>query len=233
MTQKSAKLLRIARLKRLVVLAIIIVVPFISFGGRTGDSSFNPSLFVTPALKYSLIGKGLGLAYEPQLYSMATRIHQEMKSNRFELLDVNRSPMASIGFFANPSETTPTIRFLGVTARVNIKLNYFPDTDGGRLSDAMDAFGKDLLVILGDTLATVQDIGVRGAVLILIYSKADLSDPNYYNDAEAVAVFIPKDTLQQFNSYKIRFNQLFDMSEMFVFKGSDQIQTLFSEFMQG
>ena len=221
------------RLKRLLLLVIILVAPFISFGGKPGSSSFNPSLFVTPALKYSLIGKGLSLAYEPQPYSMATRIHQELSSSRFELLDVNRSPMASVGFFANPSETTPTVRFLGVTARVNIKLNYFPDTDGGRLSDAMDAFGKDLLVILGDTLGTVQDIGVRGAVLILIYSKAELSDPNYYNEAEAVAVFIPKDALQQFNAYKIRFNQLFEMSEMFVFKGNEQIETLFNEFMQG
>jgi hypothetical protein len=222
------------RLKIAALAAIVVVAPFISFGGNPGsDSSFNPNLFVTPALKYSVIGKGLGLMFQPQLYSMAMRIHQEMKSNRFELMDINHSPMASIGLFADPSETSPTVRYLGVTARVNIKLNVFPDTDSGRLSSAMDAFGKDLLVILGDTLTNVQDVGIRGVVLVLIYSKLDLSDPNYYNDAEAVAIFIPRDTLKEFNAFRIRFNQLFDMSEMFMFKGNDQIQTLLNEFLQG
>jgi hypothetical protein len=128
---------------------------------------------------------------------------------------------------------TPSIRFLGVTARVNILLTYFPDTDGGRLADAMDAFGKDLLVILGSTLSSMQDLSVRGAVLILIYSKAKLSDPNYYDQAEAVAIFIPRETLQQFNSFRIRFDTLFSQSEIFSFKGRSEIQTMFNEFMKG
>jgi len=221
------------RFKIAVLAAIVVIAPFISFGGRPGSDSFDPGLFVTPALKYSVMGKGLGLMYEPQLLSMTRRVHEEVQSNRFELLDINRSPMASIGFFQNPSDASPTIRFLGLTARVKINLTYFPDTDGGRLSDAMDAFGKDLLTIQAQTLGSVQEVGVRGVVLVLIYGKRELADPEYYTDAEAIAVFIPKEVLEQFNAYKIRFNQLFEMSEMFVFKGNEQIQTLLGEFLRG
>ena len=213
--------------------SLALMVPLVAFAASSGAGSFNPSQYLTPALKYSVIGKGLSLIYEPQLVSMATRVNQEMKSNRFELIDTNRSPMASIGFFSTPSEVSPTVRFLGATARVNITLTYFPDDESGRLGDAMDAFGKDLLKILGDTLASVQDIGVRGAVLILIYSKDDLSNPNYFKDAEAVVIFIPKDTLLQFNGFRMRFDKLFEQSEVFSFKGADQIQNLFTEFLAG
>jgi len=223
--KKSWKVLRIC--------ALLLVLPFIGNSGSPGSVSFNPNLYITPALKYSVLGKGLALMYEPQLVSMATRINQEMKSDRFELIDLNTSPMGSIGLFSSPSSLTPSIRFLGVTARVNILLTYFPDTDGGRLADAMDAFGKDLLVILGSTLSSMQDLSVRGAVLILIYSKAKLSDPNYYDQAEAVAIFIPRETLQQFNSFRIRFDTLFSQSEIFSFKGRSEIQTMFNEFMKG
>jgi len=216
-----------------VIGTIIIMYPLLTLAGQAMDQMFNPTLYITPTLKYSVIGKGLALMYEPQMISMVTRINQEIKSDRFEMIDTSRSPMASIGFFSSPTSLTPTARFLGVTARVNISLTYFPDNDAGRLGDAMDAFGKDLLNILGGTLGAMQDLGVRGAVLILIYSKAQLNDPDYFNQAEAIVMFIPRDALQQFNSFKIRFDKLFEQCEFFSFKGQDQIQILFNEFLSG
>ena len=220
------------RIKIVLIITLVIFFPFIPSAGGPNDN-FNPNLYITPTLKYSIIGKGLALMYEPQLLSMAARINKDMKSNRFELIDVNHSPMGSIGFFSNPASAEPSIRYLGVTARVKINLTYFPDTDAGRLSDAMDAFGKDLLGILGDTLGGMQEIGVRGVVVILIYSKVSLNDPNYYKDAEAVVLFIPKESLKEFNSLRLRFSQLYDQSEMFMYKGDDQIQYMFDDFMKG
>jgi len=220
------------RARTVITVALVIFFPYIPSAGGPNDN-FNPNLYITPTLKYSIVGKGLALMYEPQLLSMAARINKDMKSNRFELIDVNRSPMGSIGFFASPSSSNPTARYLGVTARVNIKLTYFSDSDAGRLSDAMDAFGKDLLGILGQTLSGMQEIGVNGVVLIIIYGKLDLKDPNYWTDAEAMAIFIPKGPLQEFNGLRLRFSQLYDQSEMFMFKGDDQIQNMFKDFMKG
>ena len=145
-----------------VIGTILIMYPLLTLAGQALNQAFNPSLFLTPTLNYSVVGKGLALMYSPQMVSMATRINQEIKSDRFEMIDTSHSPMASIGFFSSPTSLTPTARFLGVTAAVNVSLTYFPDTDSGRLGDAMDAFGKDLLTILGGTLGTVQDIGIRG-----------------------------------------------------------------------
>jgi hypothetical protein len=218
------------RVRIVITISLVVFFPYIPSAGGPNDN-FNPNLYITPTLKYSIIGKGLALMYEPQLLSMAARINKDMRSPRFELIDVNRSPMGSIGFFASPSSATPTARYLGVTARVNIKLTYFSDTDAGRLSDAMDAFGKDLLGILGQTMGGMQ--GVNGVVLILVYSKLDLKDPNYWTDADAMAIFIPAGPLQEFNGLRLRFSQLYDQSEMFMFKGDDQINNLFKDFMKG
>jgi len=193
----------------------------------------NLKIYLTPALRYSILGKGFAMMYEPQLVSMAMAIEEELSNPRFELLDTTTSPMASIGFFQNPASVSPNVRFLGVIARVNIKLTYFPDTEAGRLSSAMDAFGKDLLRILGDTVSNIQDPSIRGAVLILIYSKAELNAPDYYQQAEAIVMFIPREVLNEFNAFRIRFNQLFAQSEIFSFKGENQIQVLLNEFLRG
>jgi len=218
------------RVRTVLTVALVIFFPYIPSAGGPNDN-FNPNLYITPTLKYSIVGKGLALMYEPQLLSMAARINKEMRSNRFELIDVNRSPMGSIGFFASPSNSSPTARYLGVTARVNIKLTYFSDSDAGRLSDAMDAFGKDLLGILGQTVSGMQ--GVNGVVLILVYGKLDLKDPDYWTDAEAMAIYIPIAPLKEFNGLRLRFSELYDQSEMFMFKGDDQIQNMFRDFMKG
>jgi hypothetical protein len=217
------------RTRLVLIITLAILFPYIPSAG--GPDNFNPNLYVTPTLKYSIVGKGLALMYEPQLQSMAARINKDMKNPRFELIDVNRSTMGSIGFFASPSSATPTARYLGVTARVKINLTYFPDTEAGRLSDAMDAFGKDLLGILGQTLSGMQ--GVNGVVVIIIYGKLDLKDPMYWSDAEAMAIFIPTAPLQEFNGLRLRFSQLYDQSEMFMFRGEDQIQNLLKNFIKG
>ena len=218
---------------------ILLVIFFLIFSGsapskaRKKKKTPNLKIYLTPALKYSMLGKSLAVMYEPQLVSMALRIEEELKSPRFELLDTTTSPMASIGFFQNPASVSPTVRFLGIIARVNIKLTCFPDTEAGRLSSAMDVFGKDLLRILGDTLTNIQDLSIRGAVLILIYSKAELTDPSYYQQAEAIVMFIPREVLSEFNAFRMRFNQLFAQSEIFSFKGEHQIQVLLNEFLRG
>ncbi len=221
------------RLKLVFLIAFVLIFTSDSLGRKKEKpKKFNPNLYLTPALRYSLVGKGLALRYEPQLVSMAVQINDELACDRFELVNTSLSPMASIGFFASPT-LGASIRFLGVIARVNIKLTYFPDTDAGRLGSALDAFGKDLLRILGNTLSNIPDPSVRGAVLILIYSKAQLSDPNYFQQAEAVVIFISREVLAEFNAFRIRFNQLFNMSEIYSFKGEHQIQIMLNEFLQG
>lgn len=220
------------RNKIILTILLVIFFPYIPSAGGPNDN-FDPALYLTPTLKYSMIGKGMALMYEPQLVSMAARINKEMRSSRFELIDVNHSPMGSIGFFESPSSQSPTQRYLAVTARVKINLKYFPDTDAGRLSDAMDAFGKDLLGITGNTLSGMKEVGVRGVAVIIIYNKIDLSDPDYYKDCESVAIFIPRELLNEFNSFRLKFSQLYDQSEMFMFKGEGQMSTLFDQLMKG
>ena len=198
-----------------------------------GQELFDSGWYLTPQNNYSRMGRSLGICYQRELIDLANRVQQELQSQRFELLNINQSPMAGVGFWINPSIFVPETRFIGICARVNIRLDYFPDNEWGRLSSALDAFGKDLIKILGQELENIPEPSVKGAVLILIYSKAKLKDPNYYNQAEAVAIYIPRDTLKKFNSFVITYNTLFSQSEYYYFRGLYQIQILLNHFLRG
>jgi len=194
---------------------------------------FDPYFYLTPLENYSRIGKSLAIRYEAQLWELANNILSELSSERFKLFDQSESPMAGVGFWLNPDILDPQARFLGVCARVNIKLNYFPDNQWGRFSDAMDAFGKDLLRLQGEVLDKIPEQSVKGAVLVLIYSKAELKDPRYYEQAEAMVLFIPREVLKKFNRFQIRYSQLFEQSTIYYFQGPHQIQVLLNDFIRG
>jgi len=193
----------------------------------------DPGAYLVPLDNYSKAGKALAARYQPELISMAVRTNRELKSGRFQLLDANHSPSAGVGFYLDPRTNSDESRYLGMVARVNVKLTYWPDNDWGRLGDALDAFGKDLLKVLGSGLDNVHDRSIEGAMLVLIYSKADLDDPDYYNQAEAMVIFIPRDVLKNFNSYRLTFNQMFFKSDVYYFQSAEQIQVLTDVFLRG
>jgi hypothetical protein len=193
----------------------------------------RPELYLTPLEQYSRIGRALAIRFEPQLAAMPMRIVQEIRSDRFELIDVNRSPMGGAGFWINPGVLVPEYRYLGVAARVNVKLVYFPDNNWGRVGDALDAFGKDMLRIAGDSLGEINDNSVRGVVMVIIYSKLELDDPQYWDQAEAAVFFIPRAPLARFNANRMTFQELFDQSDIYIFRGADEINILFTQFLNG
>jgi len=193
----------------------------------------KPEIYLTPLDQYSRMGKGLALRHEQELVSMAFRVNEEIQSDRFEMLDLSRSPMGGIGFWSNPSVLVPEPRYLAAMARVNVKLIYFPDNNWGRVGDALDAFGKELLRILGETVEEINDNQVRGAVMVLVYSKDELSDPQYWTHAEAAVFFIPREALKKFNTHRMTFQELFDLSDIYVFKGPEEIEILLTQFISG
>jgi len=190
-------------------------------------------LYLTPLDQYSRIGRSLAIRHGTELAAILSQVTGEIRSNRFELINLDQSPMAGIGFWANPGVLAPEARYLGLAARMNVRLIYFPDNNWGRPGDALDAFGKDLLRILNDSLSMINDNSVRGAVMVLVYSKAGLGDPLYWERAEAAVFYIPREPLRKFNLNRMTFQQLFDQSDIYVFKGPEQIQILFNEFLGG
>jgi len=212
---------------------IILTLPHALLSQKSDQNEFCPEAFITPLPNYSSLGKALAMRYEPELILMALRAKQELKTDRIELLDWCQSPSASIGFRTDPYLLAADARFLSLSARVNIKLHYFPDNDWGRMGDAIDAFGKDLLKVLGRSLDSIPENSVRGVALVLIYSKQELNDPGYYDYAEALVIFIPRDTLKKFNSCKLTLNRLLEDSDIYAFKGSNQIQLMLTDFLRG
>jgi len=195
--------------------------------------NFDPSLCLTPLSSYTRIGKSLAVLYQPELLAMLEQIHREIKSDRFEIMDLNHSPVGGAGFWIHPRVLAPSTRFLGIAARINIQLPYFPDSGPGRLTDALDAFGKDLFKILGDALLKMPDNSIKGVIVVLIYSKAELTDPKYFEQAEAGVVYISRESLRKFNSFQLTYQKLFDQSEFYFFHGQDQIQVLLNDFLRG
>jgi len=215
------------------VLSMAVIGALLWLSPKISAQEIDPYFYLTPLKNYSRIGKSLAIRYEAQLWELANNILSQIPSERFKLFDQQESPMAGVGFWLNPEIFVPEARFLGVCARVNIKLNYFPDNQWGRFLDAMDAFGKDLLRLQGEALNNILDHSVKGAVLVLIYSKAELNDPRYYEQAEAMVLFIPREVLKKFNRFQIRYSQLFEQSTIYYFQGPHQIQVLLNEFIRG
>jgi len=221
------------QINKLIMLFALMFFPLALTAQSSKRAHFDPALYVTPLEKYSEIGRGLGARYKSQLNSMAGLIIAQMKSDRFELFDSKASLMGGVGFFGNVSHPESPVRFLGVAARVKINLTYFPDTDAGRFSDAMDAFGKDLLKIQWDNINRGPGEEVEGALLVMVYSRRGLDDPEYYADAQAVALFAPGETLREFFHYRIRMDQFMQASRVYAFSGDEQIKMLLTEFMRG
>jgi len=219
--------------EKAVIIALALAV-FSSLGwSEDRDKNIDPAVYLSPPASYSRIGKSLVIRYEGALKELALKINEQIPSERFELFTSDQAPMGGVGFWINPGLFIPEARFLGVCARVNIKLTYFPDTQWGRLNDALDAFGKDLLRIMGEELKMIPDGAVKGVVLVLIYSKAELSDPHYYEQAEATVIFIPREVLEKFNNFQLTYAKLFDRSVMYYFQGARQIEVLLNEFIRG
>ena len=221
------------KIEWIVAVAAVIMFPLAVLGQKTGQNAQNPELYLTPDSAYSRTGKNLAARFHSELLSMASKVNQEFKPDRFELLDINQVKSGGIGFWINPNMLVPDARYLAVAARVNIRLPYFPDSEWGRVGDGLDAFGKDLMQISGFYLDEIQDTSVRGVVIVLIYSKAELNDPAYWDQAEAIAIYIPRNTLNVFNAHRLTVSKLFDQSDIYVFKGPEQLQFLFSEFLHG
>jgi hypothetical protein len=195
----------------------------------------NPANYLSPPIKYSLIGKNEALIYQPQLLSLAGRIDREIvKKNRFELLNQDQAPMAGLGFWVSPASFPASdAHYLGIAVRVNIKLDYFNNDEWGRLNDALDAFGKDLFKIAETTLAQVPDPSIKGVELVVIYSRSELESPDYMDNAEATVIFISRENLQNFNNYHLTLGRLFDLSNYYYFRGRYQIQMMLNEFVRG
>jgi len=217
-------------IKFMVITALVL--PIGSLPGKT-PLSFDAVNYLTPDCQYSNPGKCLANKYMSQLVAMGSNIKSEIATPRFEFIDVNRSKVGGIGFWVNPNSGDPDIRYLGVAARVNIKCNNFPDNDWGRMGDALDAFGKDLFKIMGTTLNAMPDANIRGIAVVMIYSKAEMGDPAYYDQAESFVIFIPRESLQKFNSFSLSMNQLFEQSDTYSFRSKDQIQMVFTDFLRG
>jgi len=218
------------------VIAIMLplVFPSLVFAQESlNQTTLHPNLYMTPLSSYSRYGKSLAITRQPELMYMLDRIQREIQSSRFEILDLNQAPKAGLGFWSNPNVLAPEVRFLGLAVKVNIRLTYFPDSDQGRLADALDAFGKDLIKIMGDTLELIPEPSVKGIVLVLIYSKSELKDPAFYDKAEAYVIYISRTDLKKFNSFQITLHKLFENVDCYYFNGKDQINVLLNYFLRG
>jgi len=222
------------RCRAVLVMMIAGIFPIIAWAENPqNDDNFNPYLYLAPGSNYSRMGKSLAQRYEPEMISMIGRIHREIKSDRFEMMDLNQSPAGGVGFWINPEILARDSRFLGVIAKVNIKLPYFPDSDAGRICDALDAFGKDLFIIIEETLDQIPDNSVKGAVVILIYSKSRLEDPNFMDQAEISVMFISREDLKKYNHHQLSLQKLFDRVDFYYFHTQDQIRFFFKYFLHG
>ena len=187
---------------------------------------------ITPAGSYTdPAWREKAAAAAPAFSRLQSACAAKFPADGFRFLTTAESSFGGIGFWPNPVNFGSPSRFLGVGARLQVPPpssgRSFPDTDTGRILTILDAYGKDTITLMAKELTGMNDPQIAGGVIIFIYGKRPLSDPAFESDAEALGLFIPRQTLIAFAELRMTVQTLFSQSEMLpIFKGAEQITNL-------
>ncbi len=169
--------------------------------------------------------------YRNELVKAQRGIAGKFGEDRIHFLTAGESAAGGLGFWMSPAHYGTDNRYLCIFARVSLPERTtgraFPDTQAGRLMTIMDAYGKHSLKVLSEALQKMDDPKIAGAGMVFIYAKKPVTAPDFENDAEAMAIFMPRDAVMQFAALRMTVHTLFSKSHMLpVFVGKDQIESL-------
>ncbi len=182
---------------------------------------------ITPVALYTSVPiKSLAALYRLNQEHVA-KLNASFPAGTFRLLDTNESSVGGVGFWMNPGQFGNPDRYLGLFARVVLPSDTpFRNDQPGRVTAIMDRYGKPALEVLSKELDSIPDPAVKGGALIFIFSKEPLTSPTFDSNAEALVLYMPKPEIGMFAQFRMTLQALFNKSDMFMFQGADQIQTL-------
>lgn len=158
---------------------------------------------------------------------------EQFPGDSFRLLTTAETSVGGVGFWLNPARFGEPDRYLGLFAKVILPTNTpFRNDQPGRVAAVMDRYGKPALEIMAKELSSIPDPGIKGVALIFVFNREPLTSPDFFSTAEAMVLFIPKADLLTFTQYRMTLQALFNRSDLFLFEGEDQIQTLTQYFIQ-
>jgi len=187
---------------------------------------------ITPTAKYTDPSwQQKASSYQGNLSRMQRDLQARFKPGQFQLLTTGESAVGGVGFWPIPVRFGEPSRYLAVFARVQVPPpttgRAFPDTQTGRILTIMDAYGKETINMMAREIKAAPDPLLAGGALLFIYSKKPVGDPEFEQTAEALALFMNKDSLTKFAELRMTMQSLFSQSEMLpIFAGQDQIQNL-------
>lgn len=185
----------------------------------------------------------IGLYSNPRMKTLAGlyRLNQEhllqatrkFPDSNFRLLSTSESAVGGVGFWMNPAQFGNPDRYLGLFARVSVPADHpFRPDQQGRVQAIMDRYGKEAIAALAHELGQIPDPAVKGGALIFIFAPGPVNNPGFNGNAEAMVLFVGKQNLATFAEYRMTLQALFNQSDLFLFQGADQIQTLTQYFIQ-
>jgi hypothetical protein len=187
---------------------------------------------ITPLSAYSDPGwRGKAGTCQGQFARMQSELGGKLQAGQYQLLTTAESSVGGIGLWPNPVNFDSPARYFAVFMRVQVPPpstgRAFPDTQTGRVMMIMDAYGKATISVLSTQLKSVNDPQVAGGAMIFIYGKKPVTDPSFEQSAEAIALFMKKDSVIAFAELRMTLQTLFSQSEMLpILEGQDQIQNL-------
>lgn len=167
--------------------------------------------------------KAIASKFRSRQETLLTNIASVFRSNEFRFLKTNESTVGGSGFWKNPTRFGSDDRFWGALALVVKPSHYiFGDNRDGRVASVFDKYGKTILDTFNKEMRTVTDPGVKGIAIGIIWST-DISTPTR---GEGMLVFIKKADCLQYLNYKLTLQSLFNKSDLFLFSGPEELDTL-------
>lgn len=230
------------RIKALVIIvSALMSLPFEAIFSRASATIILPQLasqemipeVITPLTLYAtLAAKSIANEYNPGLSRLMKTFGDNFPASQFRMYTTLDAPVGGLGFWLNPSDFSSDDRYMGVCARMLIPDSPFRDDTAGHLAAVMDRYGKSILKEMGAELAQISDPSVKGVALVFVYARGSMESPDFKSNAEAFALYIKKPDVDLFNQYRMTLQTLLNNSEIFLFQGESQIQTLTTFFLQ-
>jgi hypothetical protein len=188
---------------------------------------------ITPLNIYaSFSAKSLATVHRLNLERLQNSFSETFVSGQFKLFTTAEASVGGLGFWLNPSSFGSDDRYLGLCARMIIPESPFRDDIAGHVAAVIDRYGKSIMKEMNNELNLIPEPAVKGVALVFVYGREPIISPAFNQNAEAFALYIKKADLDLFNQYRMTLQTLLNNSEIFMFQGESQIQTLTSFFLQ-
>jgi len=204
-------------IRLLVLMLFVATVMTVSAGGAN---------YITPVSDYTS-GKGKLLAqkYSGLLLRAVSAVTGAYSRSELRMVTLSESAVGGAGFWKNPAKSGTDSRYIGIVVMAKKPPYIFGQDRNGRVASVLDRYGKTMLTALTKQMQAVGPPGVNGVAIAVIWGDSVSGAPTSVG-LEGMLLFLERADVISYKNYKLTIQNLVNRNDLFLFKGSGEIENL-------